>query len=508
MPPHFSRFFALPLLLGLWLQAGLPACAQSLSPALRQALSQAQLPETALALWAAPVETGAAPWQQWRAEAPHNPASLTKLATTWAALERLGPAWRWKTPVWLDGELDSDSGVLRGNLVIQGSGDPSLVLERLWLLLRRVQQAGVREIQGDIVLDASAFAPDPAGPGDFDGEPWRAGNVRPDALLFNYKSHQLLIRPEPAKSRAWLRLDTGLPLATPQVPLRAGPCADGRGRLRANWREQPGQIAPLHLAGDWPAACGEHSWPLADPDPASYNARLIESLWREAGGRLSGKARSGSAPTERAPSFELLSPPLAELVRDINKHSNNLMAEQLWLSLALQDGARPVDAEAARSGLRQWLAQRLPTTLGGTDWRLENGSGLARGSLMSAQQLGELLRAAWASPVMPELLASLPLAGEDGTMRRDPERFGAARARAHLKTGSLRDVAAIAGYLLRPDGQRLVVVALVQHERAGSARPVLDLALREWATLAAPQSKQGPKGPCQNHAKRKVRTDC
>ena len=476
------------LLLGLWLATPAPATAQTLSPALRQALRQAQLPETALALWAAPVEAGAAPWQQWRAQAPHNPASLTKLATTWSALERLGPAWRWRTPVWLDGELQPEAGVLRGNLVIQGSGDPSLVLERLWLLLRRVQQAGVREIQGDIVLDNSAFAPDLAAPGDFDGEPWRAGNVRPDALLFNYKSHQLLIRPDPNQGRAWLRLDTGLPLATPQVPLRTGPCVDGRSRLRANWLEKPGQAAPLQLAGDWPAACGEHSWPLADPDPASYNARLIESLWREAGGRLSGRARSGSAPTDRAPSFEQLSPPLAELVRDINKHSNNLMAEQLWLTLALHSGARPTDAATARSGLHQWLTQRLPAVLGGPDWQLENGSGLARGSLLSAQQLGELLRAAWASPVMPELLASLPLAGEDGTMRRDPERFGAARARAHLKTGTLHDVAAIAGYLLRPDGQRLVVVALVQHERAGSARQVLDLALREWAQMPTPSN--------------------
>ncbi len=459
-----------------------PAWAQSptapLPEPIAQALRQAQLPDTALALWCAPV-AGGEPRLAWRAQAAHNPASLAKLATTWMALSQLGPGWRWRTPVWLNGRVDAARGVLHGDLVLQGRGDPSLVLERLWLLLRRVQQQGVREIQGDIVLDSSAFAPEPQSPADFDGEPWSPGNVQPDALLLNYKAHTLHVRPDAEAGVAWVHQDTGLPLQ-PHVPLRPGPCRDPRGGLRANWVEAPGQPAPLQLAGALPRGCGPQQWPLADADPATYNARLLTQLWGDLGGRLRGHVRAGTAP-ETAPSFEWASPPLAELVRDINKHSNNLMAEQLALTLAWQAGDRPSTRAAARLRLAAWLQQRL----GWADdsFVLDNGSGLSRQARLSAAQLGQLLQAAWRSPVMPEFVASLPLAGVDGTLSRDPGRFGDAQARAHLKTGSLRDVAGLAGYVQALDGQRWALVAMLQHPQARQGRGVLDAAVR-WAAGA------------------------
>ena len=157
----------------------------------------------------------------WRAEVPVNPASLTKLLTTYAALDLLGPAWTWNTPVWLQGTVTD--GVLEGNLVIKGSGDPKLVPERLWLLLRRVQQLGVQEIRGDIVLDRSAFNVPEQNPGDFDGEPLLPYNVRPDALLLAYRSVLLSFTPDAARGvalvgldppLAGVRADTSVPLTT------------------------------------------------------------------------------------------------------------------------------------------------------------------------------------------------------------------------------------------------------------------------------------------------------
>ncbi|MBH9552229.1 D-alanyl-D-alanine carboxypeptidase/D-alanyl-D-alanine endopeptidase [Inhella gelatinilytica] len=455
----------------------------ALPAAVRQALKEAQLPPEALSVWIAPADGGRVRWA-WNETVARNPASLTKLATTFAALEQLGPAWRWKTPVWLNGKLDAATGVLQGDVLIQGRGDPSLNLERLWLLVRRLQALGVREIQGDVLLDSSAFAPDPQSPADFDGEPWRAGNVRPDALLFNLKAHSLTLRPDPAAGVVRGTWDTPAWPAPEPAPLRAGPCTDARGALKANWvhrihgvDEAPG---PLRFTGAYPASCGEQVWPLADPEPAQANARLFDALWRQSGGKLTGWVRNAAAGAEltaRAPALEHASPPLGEVVRDINKFSNNLMAEQLWLTLALQSGAAtPISAQQAREHLHTWLRQRLEWDAPG--WQLENGSGLARGSRLSAQQIGQLLQAAWASPVMPEFVASLPLAGEDGTLRRNPERFGPVRARAHLKTGSLRDVVAVAGYMHGKNGQRWVVVALIQHDRAQSGRGVLDAVLR------------------------------
>ena len=180
----------LPSLPALVLWALWPGCvaagAHELPPDAEQALQRARVPAEALSAVVLDLGSGEAVLSQQPAR-PVNPASLTKLATTLAALERLGPAWTWRTPVWLQGRM-LPGGVLEGSLVIQGSGDPTLVIERLWLLLRRVQQLGVGEIRGDIVLDNSAFAVPEGSAADFDNDPLRPYNVRPSALLFNFKS--------------------------------------------------------------------------------------------------------------------------------------------------------------------------------------------------------------------------------------------------------------------------------------------------------------------------------
>jgi D-alanyl-D-alanine carboxypeptidase/D-alanyl-D-alanine-endopeptidase (penicillin-binding protein 4) len=455
---------------------GPPAQAAPLPAPVAAALRQAQVDPAALAIVVEPAG-GGAPLLAHNATTPMNPASLAKLVTTYTALDRLGPAYVWRTPVWLAGEVRD--GVLHGDLVLRGSGDPTLVVERLWLLLRRVMQAGVRDIAGDIVLDRSAFAVPDADPGDFDGEPLRPYNVRPDALLLNYRSVVYRFVPEPGAGRA--RVSALPPLAGADVPrdvpLTAGPCGDWRAALQARF----GADGKVRFAGRFPAVCGEKSWPVADPAPASYDARLLAGLWREMGGRLGGRVREGRAPDDRTPDFEAESPPLADVVRDINKFSNNLMARQLFLTLGLAPGGAPATPGSARQAVGDWLRQRLGDAAVGIE--LDNGAGLSRASRISAAALARLLQLAWAGPVMPELLASLPVAAVDGTLRRAELTPG----RAHLKTGSLRDVAGVAGVVLAVDGRRFVVVALVNDARAAAARPALT-ALVQWAIDGAPAS--------------------
>jgi D-alanyl-D-alanine carboxypeptidase/D-alanyl-D-alanine-endopeptidase (penicillin-binding protein 4) len=404
----------------------------------------------------------------WQADRPVNPASLMKLLTTFSSLELLGPAWRWSTPVWLQGTVRD--GVLEGNLVIKGSGDPKLVLERIWLLLRRVRQLGVREIRGDIVLDRSAFVVPEQNPGDFDGEALRPYNVGADALLLNYKAVVFTITPDAARGVALIAAEP--PLAgvrsDTSVPLSAGLCEDWRGALRADFSD------PLRLrfAGSYAAACAEQTWATAYAEPGRYNERALLGLWQELGGRLRGTVHDGVAP-RTPPSFESSSPTLAEVIRDINKYSNNVMAQQLFLTLALTQRGTGTP-EAARAVLRQWVAERLGSA--SATLVVDNGSGLARESRVSAQLLTRLLLAAWASPVMPELVSSLPVSGVDGTLKRSQATLG----RAHLKTGSLRDVAGIAGYVLANSGRRYVVVAIANHPNANAARAAFD-ALVQWA---------------------------
>jgi D-alanyl-D-alanine carboxypeptidase/D-alanyl-D-alanine-endopeptidase (penicillin-binding protein 4) len=458
-----------------------------LPPAVQRALQRGQVPAEALSIWIAEADAppDQAPRLALRAAEPLNPASLMKLYTTGVALELLGPAWTWTTPVHTDGPLAD--GVLQGDLAIQGRGDPTLVIERLWLLLRQVQQRGIREIRGDIVLDGGLFVlpqGEPGDPGEFDGERYRPYNVRAEALLLNLKSLTLGFIPDAAAGHA--RVTSDVALAGVQidatVPLLAGDCGDWRGALGADF----GDPARLRFTGGYPLACGEKSWPVAYADPRSYNARLVDALWRELGGRLGGRVRDGSVPASALPLFELPSAPLAAVVRDINKFSNNVMAQQLFLSLGqgLPLPVRPADAppptdthEAARELLRVTLRQRI----GCRDPELivDNGSGLSRASRSSARCLGAWLQTMWAGPTMPELMSSLPVAGVDGTARRPGRAWGVAHGRAHLKTGSLRDALGLAGYVLGNSGRRYVFVALANHPNAGAARAAFD-ALLQW----------------------------
>lgn len=466
-----------PALSAALLLAGLLGCAaaaaqQSLPPEVDAALARAKVPREAVTMLVVDAEGAQPPRLAWRPQVPVNPASIMKLVTTYAGLDLLGPAYVWNTPVYTDGPVSN--GVLDGNLYIQGRGDPKLVVERLWLLLRRVQGLGIHTVGGDIVLDRSAFEngaePDPAA---FDGEPFRPYNAAPDALLLNFKSVVMTFVPDRPAQTAQIHFEPALAGVALQrsVPLAAGDCGDWRTRLGADYADP----ARIRFAGSYPAACGEKSWAVAYAEPRSYALRAVGGLWSDMGNQLKGQVREGRVPAGLRPMFEASSPPLAEVIRDINKYSNNVMAQQLFLTLGLQQRQRGT-LDAARSTVRQWWNERIGTGEGPPV--LDNGSGLSRDERISAAALARMLQHAWRSPVMPELVASLPATGVDGTLKRRALRSGGT---AHLKTGSLRDAAGVAGYVDGASGRRYVLVAIANHAHAGAARPAFD-ALVDWAT--------------------------
>ncbi len=443
-----------------------------LPTAVEAALIKAKLPRDAITMLVLDAQERVTPRLSHRAQEPMNPASLMKLLTTYAALDQLGPNFTWNTPVYVDGVIRDNT--LFGNLHIKGQGDPKLVAERLWLLLRRVQGLGFKSIVGDIVLDRSVFELAAQDAGEFDGERLRPYNAAPDALLLNFKSVLMTFVPDRAAKRASVSYD--LPLADVQmqtsVALQQGECNDYRSSLRADFSD-PNRI---RFTGSYPSSCGERVWPVAYADPANHAARAIQGLWQEMGGKLTGTVRDGKWPstsgTSVKPLFEITSAPLAELIRDINKYSNNVMAQQLFLSLSLQQKGLGSLA-GSRQLLQNWWRERF----GHEDTPvLDNGSGLSRHERITAQALARLLQHAYLSPLMPELMSSLPITGLDGTLKRSRAK---SLGSAHLKTGSLRDVAGVAGYVLGESGKRYILVAMANHPNANLARPAID-ALIDW----------------------------
>ncbi|MCP5268378.1 MAG: D-alanyl-D-alanine carboxypeptidase/D-alanyl-D-alanine-endopeptidase [Zoogloeaceae bacterium] len=434
---------------------------------LANALESAKLPAAHAAFFVQQVDANA-PLLSYNAEQAMNPASTMKLVTAYAALDLLGPAYRWKTQVLADalpraGRL---AGRLAGNLYLKGSGDPSLTVEQLWMLLRQLRSRGITEIGGDLMLDRSDFQLPPHDPAAFDNEPLRPYNAGADALLVNFNSLRIALLPNIASRSVNAVIETPVMdfRIDPRIQLSDGPCGDWREKLTVAISGKQ-----LVLGGSLAASCGEKTLHLSALPADDHIAQLFSALWQELGGTFSGKVSNGTVPAGAHLLLEHSSPSLSEIVFDMNKWSNNVMARQLLLALA---PSRPASIEAGRRRLESWLNDK-----GVRGITIDNGAGLSREARLSAAGLGKLLLAAWKSPVMPELMASLPIAGSDGTLKK---RLGdsPAAGRAHLKTGYIEGVRSIAGYVMDRSGQRWVVVGILNDAQMKNGSKPLDELVR------------------------------
>lgn len=445
--------------------------AGSVPPAVLSELRRYGIPLEAVALDVRSVDGGKAMLAVNHARA-FKPASVMKLLTTQAALELLGPDYRWITRVYAQGVIEAD--VLRGDLVIEGSGDPRFAHEDLWRLLTRLRALGLREIRGQLVLDRRLFRVEPQDPAAFDGRPERAYNAGPDALLLDAKAITLLLQPRSVGQTAQVASEPVLTGFSVEPPMTIdGPCNGVRDQLQPKFSPQG-----LRFGGGLPLSCGERelSFHLYTLDHRQYFGAVFRALWSQLGGTLSGNVIDGELRSDARELTQWVSAPLASQLRDINKFSNNVMARNLLLSLAARRGDAPASSSAAVIRVVEWMKT---TGLDSSTLVLQNGSGLAREEKLSAAALASVLQRAWQQPTMPEFVASLPVAGVDGTMAK---RFDGSplKGRAHIKTGSLDDVASIAGYVTARSGKRLAVVAMINHPKANEARAAFDQLLL-WA---------------------------
>lgn len=418
----------------------------------------------------------AAPRVAFNAKVPRNPASTIKVLTTKAGLDMLGPTYAWKTEAHATGEIAD--GRLQGDLIIKGYGDPNMTPEALWRLLWGVRERGVETIGGDLILDNSYFEPPRAGRGDFDGKPNSAYNALPSALSVNFQTTEIHLMRGGGKGDVRVFMDP--PLANVAVDNRLklvkAPCK-GKYHKPAVRLVEDGPRATLRLTGTFATECGETSYPRLMLNPVEHTAGAIVALWSSIGGRIEGAVREGPLPDGARRIHTLTSPPLAEVIRVINKRSNNLMARTLFLTLGARREDAPGTLPKARKAVADWLSE---SGLAFPELVLDNGSGLSRETRISAESMGRLLGYAYASPNMPEFLSSLSIAGVDGTLRK---RFRKSdlKGRGHMKTGTIRGTTGIVGYLLDRHGERWIVVSLMNNPRLQAWRGKgVENALLRW----------------------------
>ena len=294
-----------------------------------------------------------------------------------------------------------------------------------------------------------------------------------DALLVNFQAVNFTVIPDGPGVRVTAEPDLPNLQIVSRIALTRESCGDWRRNIKVAI-DEAGLIATAVFSGTYAADCGEKSWPLAILDPARFTESAFRWLWSESGGVLRGKVRPGPVPANATFFYRHESEPLANLVRDMNKFSNNVMARQLFLALSAERGTGPGEAKASERIVREWLDARGIEAPG---FSIENGSGLSRTDRASAATIAALLRSAWASPLMPEIAASLPVFAVDGTLKT--RRANGAVGHAHLKGGTLTGVQSAAGYVLDARGRRWIVVMMVNHANANAAQPAID-ALIEW----------------------------
>jgi D-alanyl-D-alanine carboxypeptidase/D-alanyl-D-alanine-endopeptidase (penicillin-binding protein 4) len=473
-----------------------------LPPEVLEALAKAGVPPEAFAVSAVPLAHRAAP-VNWRADVPMQPASTMKLVTSVVALDRLGPNHRSSTEFLSAAPLQE--GALQGDLVLKGGADPELGLPQFWALLVDLKQRGVNTINGDLVIDRTLFRPArmDLNTAAFDQAPEFQYNVIPDALELAGNLLPLEINADASAVRvaAVPALD-GLEV-THKLTLNNRACRD----WDADWK--PAFVEPdaqdksrtrIELQGSFPANCTKRI-ELQLIDRLELAERLFRTLWKGLGGQWTGTAREAAAPEGAKLLVKRTSRPWGEVLRPMNKTSDNPVTRLLFLQLGvplMAVDAQATTAELAARAVREWFTQNRIDTTGLV---LDNGSGLSRSERITPTQMASLLAVAWRSPYAPDLLMSLPVAGTDGSVR--PLKDSPAAGWARLKPGTLRNVVALAGYMRDPQGRPWAVSMMINHDDASRARPALLAFVDQFSRLgpAGPALRKTPAAQPQKPAK-------
>jgi len=481
-----------------------PTKAIDIPPAVLQSLAKNQIPRDAVSISVLELPTTAGgevrEVMDWRAKQAMNPASTIKLLTTLVALDLLGPQYRWSTNVYTDGNIKN--GLLKGNLYLQGSGDPKLVPEELGRMMKSLRDLGIERIDGNLIFDRSAYSPEVMEHATIDGESMRSYNVPPDPLLYAFRTLSFQVSQAREEGRIAINYTPSLTQFKVNNQLRPSNevCDGWRKQVQFELVKQLGSDGnkldqwEALFNGEFPIACKSVAYNIVALDANTFLTLGFAAAWELAGGKWvkQPKGKSGEVPLFARPLLEFQGGPLIQAVNDINKFSNNVMARQVFLTLSLERLGKPASIEASDRVLQAWLKQR---GLHFPELVLENGSGLSRNEAISTRHLNDLLIAARQLPSGDLFVQSLPLAGSDGTMKnrliRQLRQFLHLKTKpeARIKTGSLTEVRTISGYVISQSGKTYAVSSFINHPNAFRGMDAHDQLLT-WLLTGGPEPKQ------------------
>ena len=432
-----------------------PVVAQELPSKVSQLLSEFNIPQSAVSL---NIELAGVdkPIVAFNSDIPRNPASVIKIVTTLSALELLGPNHVWTTRYWADGDVKS--GVLNGDLVMQGGGDPFLTVDRFWHHVLSIRQRGVHTISGSLVIDNTLFDIPKHDRAAFDGQFSRLYNVGPDAALVNFSATRFVLHPFANRVAVFADPPLADLVVENKVKTASGKCTN----KNAGWSyglSRQEEIVTAKFGGSFKQRCGQHSIARSIVSNNEYTFRLFKQLWISSGGTFKGGYRLAKTPESAAAIISYPSEPLADVITSINKFSNNVMARQVFLSLDAQNEEQlPATLQGARNAVANWLRDK---NINMPELYIANGSGLSRESKISSGSLSDLLQLAWESNYRPEFMSSLSISALDGTMRKRLKK-SPVKGRARIKTGLINGVRSMAGFVNARSNKQYIVTMLIE----------------------------------------------
>ena len=445
---------------------------QRLPKSVKKLLKKYHIPEKNISIYIKDINADK-PMIELNTRKLRNPASTMKLLTTYAALKVLKPNYKWKTEAWIRGKIHK--GVLEGDLILKGYGDPFLVHENYWKFVQGLYDKGLQEITGKVIIDNSYFEVPDTDSGEFDNRPYRTYNAIPSALMYNFQASRFLFRPDTEKKRIDI---IPYPWIAEFSYINKVKYSKGRCRKGHYYPKFVKHSNKLEISGSYSSGCGQQYILRVLSKPAEHAFNGFRDFWRNAGGKMGDRMEIGRVKRGDRRFHTYYSDSLGNQIRTINKWSNNVMTRQLLLSLGAKKYGQPGTLEKGRRAILETLADN------GVDNKgiiIDNGSGLSRIARITAGQHAQLLERAWRDEFMPEFISSLSLSGLDGTLV-NRFRKGDMQGRTHMKTGTLKNSKAIAGYMLNRKGKWLVVVMHHNGAKIGGGRgSTIQNAMLRWA---------------------------